>query len=74
MLKQTKANGRNYVHKEIPCLGNAIVGQSLLSCKIQKKNFIDVDFRAAKGREPEEGKKITTFKTFKLVGQIISGL
>lgn len=39
-----------------------------------KKNFIDVDFQAAKGREPEEGKKITTFKTFELPGQIISGL
>ena len=42
------------------------------------RNFIDVDknlkFQVAKGREQEEGKKITTFKTFKVVGQIIFGL
>ena len=44
------------------------------------RNFIDVDknlkfhFQVAKGREQEEGKKITTFKTFEVVGQIIFGL
>ena len=73
MSKQTKES-RNYVHKVNLSIGSATKTVNWM------RNFIDVDknlkfhFQVAKGREQEEGKKITTFKTFKVVGQIIFGL